>query len=363
MIEPPKIMVMAGGTGGHIFPGIAVAENLQKKGWMVYWLGSKNGMEESLIKKFGFNLSLMQISGVRGKGVVKKIVAPFKLILSIYHAIRIIKKINPDLVLGMGGFVSGPGGVAAWLLNRPLVIHEQNAVAGYTNRILAHISTQTTSAFDGVFADKFKTVKVGNPIRSMFTELAQPSVRFSDRTGAIRILIIGGSRGAKILNDTLPKVLSKLNGTVEIIHQTGVNNSQLVKQNYHLQNTNNHKIQVKDFIDNMGEVLSWADVAICRSGALTISELMTIGLGAILIPYPLAVDDHQTENAKIMVVKKSAVIIHQKDFSEVVLATRLNNFSREKAQEWAKNAIDITQKNATENLSELCKQQLRMQKI
>jgi len=356
MDSTQKILIMAGGTGGHIFPGLAVAENLQKSGWDVHWLGSENGMEKELVSKHHIRMSLIKISGVRGKGVVTKLIAPFKLILAILEALAIIRKIRPNVVLGMGGFASGPGGVAAWILRKPLVIHEQNAIAGYTNRLLSKLAAVTACAFDGAFSQNVVAKKVGNPIRESFYQTPNVESRFNQRSGPLRVLIIGGSRGAKKLNDILPLTLEHLIQPIHIIHQTGKSNEAIVLESYRVKKLEKHQVEVRAFIDDMAQCLSWADVAICRAGALTVSELMTIGLGAIFVPYTYAVDDHQTKNAQIMQNKLAAFLVPETEFSAESLGKILNQLDRNKLMQMAVNAIDEEQKQATQNVAHICQQ-------
>ncbi len=358
MTASPLLLVMAGGTGGHIFPGLAVANYLKNKGWNIHWLGSVNGMEESLVEQQNINITLLPVSGVRGKGLLKKILSPFIVLRSVWQARKYLKNISPDVVLGMGGFASGPGGVAAKLLNKPLLIHEQNAVAGYTNKLLATIATKVLAAFPGAFSEDQKALVVGNPIRKELCELESPQIRFEQRTDALRVLVIGGSRGALILNKTLPQAIAKLEKPIELKLQCGAGNKVQVESLFKQQMSFSHRIEVEDFITDMAAAFSWADIVICRAGALTVSELMAVGLGALFVPYPFAVDDHQTANANFLTRKKAADIIQQKDFDAESCASWIQSMTRSQAKQMACNAYDKKIHQATARISNQCEKLL-----
>ncbi len=356
MNKAPTLMVMAGGTGGHIFPGLAVAQKLQQKGWNIHWLGSENGMEVDLIPKYNIPMTLLSVSGIRGKGIVRKLFSPLIICAAIIQARKVIKNVQPNVVMGMGGFASGPGGVAAWLSRLPLVIHEQNAVAGYTNRLLSKIATVVASAFEGAFKKTEKVKIVGNPVREMICSLDKPQNRLNERAGALRILVVGGSRGAQILNETVPKALAYIDKTMHIRHQTGRGNELHVEKLYIQAQSCGHQVTVSDFIEDMSQAFSWADLVICRAGALTVSELMTVGLGALFVPYPHAVDDHQTFNALIMKNKGAAEIIQQSDLTAEGMADWLKQLNHKKITNMAMNALDENQRNATNTMVQLCEQ-------
>jgi UDP-N-acetylglucosamine--N-acetylmuramyl-(pentapeptide) pyrophosphoryl-undecaprenol N-acetylglucosamine transferase len=344
---------MAGGTGGHIFPGLAVANYLRNKGWDIHWLGSEQGMEISLVKAENIDITLLPVSGVRGKGILQKLFSPIIILRSIWQAKNCLQKISPDVVLGMGGFASGPGGVAARILSKPLVIHEQNAIAGYTNRMLSTIATKVLAAFPNAFADDHKVEVVGNPIRKELCQLEPPETRFEHRDEALRVLVVGGSRGAYILNKVLPEAIQKVPRAIAIKHQCGAGNKAAVEHLY-TQNPSTHLIQVFDFIDDMADAFSWADIVVCRAGALTVSELMAVGLGALFVPYPFAVDDHQTANAQFMVNRKAAKIIQQQDFNAESCSQWLQNLSREQALKMAISAVDKNSHQVTARISNIC---------
>ncbi len=357
MNTTPLLLVMAGGTGGHIFPGLAVANYLKNKGWNIHWLGSENGMEKKIIEAEGIGITLLPVSGVRGKGIFKKLLSPFVILRSIWRARICLKNIAPDVVLGMGGFASGPGGVAAKLLNTPLVIHEQNAIAGYTNKLLAQIASKVLAAFPNAFSEQQQVMVVGNPIRKNLCQLQPPKQRLNERQGGLRILVIGGSRGALVLNQVLPKAVAKLESPIELMIQCGSENKAAVEQLFEQNLTQSrvqHKLDVFEFIDDMAAAYGWADCVICRAGALTVSELMAVGLGALFIPFPFAVDDHQTANAQFMVERGAAKIIPQHNFSADSCSEWIATMSRDKAQQMAIAAYDKNSRQVTATISNIC---------
>ncbi|HFB65322.1 MAG TPA: undecaprenyldiphospho-muramoylpentapeptide beta-N-acetylglucosaminyltransferase [Aeromonadales bacterium] len=359
-LKRPALLVMAGGTGGHIFPGIAVAKALAAKGWSIHWLGSRNSMEEQIVPRQNIALTTLQVSGIRGSGFKRKLLAPFTIVKAIFEARKCIKQIAPDLVIGMGGFASGPGGIAAWISGVPLIIHEQNAIAGYTNRILAKVSTRIACAFPDVFAKKYagKITRTGNPVREEICQLPPPSIRLENRSGLIRLLIVGGSRGAQILNEVIPETIAQCKNSFSIRHQCGRGNLKLVDNRYQQAKDKGHQLQVSEFIENMAEALNWADLIICRSGALTISEIMCVGLGSVLVPYPYAVDDHQSANGLFLKQKKAALMIKQQDLNAGKLASWLDQLTHKLATEMAIHSYDEQAKLATEKLASLCESTL-----
>lgn len=302
-----KLLVMAGGTGGHVFPAVAVANVLQQQGWQVEWLGTKDRMEAQLVPKHGIAIHFIEISGLRGKGIKALLAAPFKILRAILQARKIIKTYQPDAVLGMGGYVSGPGGVAAKLVGVPIILHEQNAVAGLTNKWLAKIATRVLQAFPTAFAD---AEVVGNPVRADLFALPTPQQRFSQREGALRILVVGGSQGARVLNLLMPKVAAQLTKDVVIRHQAGKGNSEAIKALY----PQNINVNVSDFIDDMAAAYAWADVVICRSGALTVCEIAAAGVPAIFVPFQHK-DQQQYLNARYLADAGAAEIIQQAELT------------------------------------------------
>ena len=322
-----NILIMAGGTGGHVYPALAVADSLKEKGFNLFWLGTDKGLESHLVPGRGYPLLKINVTGIRGKGVVRLILTPFMLIIALLQAISIMMKIKPAVVLGMGGFASGPGGIAAWLMRIPLLIHEQNAIAGLTNRLLAPFAVSVMSAFPGVFNPSDKLTVTGNPVRDDIINITEPGKRFSERGKEyFRILVVGGSLGALRLNQVLPEAFSTLdNCQIEVKHQCGEKHLAVTKKIYAELNV---KAEVLPFIEDMASTYAWADIVICRAGALTIAELAACGVGSILIPFPYAVDDHQTENAKYLSTKGAAILLQEAHLSVEKIKDRVYNSSR-----------------------------------
>jgi UDP-N-acetylglucosamine--N-acetylmuramyl-(pentapeptide) pyrophosphoryl-undecaprenol N-acetylglucosamine transferase len=303
-----RLLIMAGGTGGHIYPALAVAELWRQQGGEVVWLGTPDSMESRIVPQAGVALEQISISGLRGKGKGALLRAPLQLLRALWQSLRIIHRLRPDVVLGMGGFASGPGGVAAWLLRRPLVVHEQNAIAGLTNRLLARLATRVLEAFPGTFPRSAKVEAVGNPIRAAL----QPS----PATGVhqpLRLLVLGGSLGAKRINALVPEMLSLLKQPLAVWHQTGVRNLQESKALYaqHGVTVDGATVRVVPYIEEMDRAYGWADLVLCRAGAMTVSELALVGRGAILVPFPFAVDDHQSANGRFLQQAGAAQLIQQ----------------------------------------------------
>ena len=321
-MNAPRLLIAAGGTGGHIFPALAVAEVLRARGWQIAWLGSRGGLEEQLVPPREIPLHLLAISGLRGKGIKALLLAPFRMVGALLAARRVLQQTRADVVLGMGGFASGPGGLMARISGRPLVIHEQNAIAGLTNRWLAKVATVVLQAFPNAFADA-AIRSVGNPVRADLLKLAPAAERFADRSGALRILVVGGSRGAAALNEQVPAAVAQLNAEVEVWHQTGRQQQTVTQARY----GDRRGVRVSEFIDDMAAAYSWADVVICRAGALTVSEVAAVGVPAIFVPYPHAVDDHQTANARYLSERGAAWLLPQTELTPAVLAARLNELA------------------------------------
>jgi len=313
-----RLLVMAGGTGGHVFPGLAVAKMLLDNKWQVQWLGCATRMEATLVPKHDIKIHFIDVEGVRGNGVLRLLKAPFKLVRSVWQARQVIKQIKPDVILGMGGFASGPGGIAAKLCGVPLVLHEQNAVAGMTNRYLAKIATKVMVAFDTALTDH-QPVVVGNPVRQDILDIGQ---RDFTAKNEFNVLVVGGSLGARALNQVLPGTHALLEPhTVNIRHQVGKDNSDAVKLAYGEQ----ANVEVLDFIEDMAAAYQWADMVVCRAGALTVSEIAVLGLPAIFVPLPYAVDDHQTKNAAVLANVGAAVIMPQASMTEQSLAANIKH--------------------------------------
>jgi len=348
-----RILIMAGGTGGHVFPALAVAKYLCQQGWQVRWLGTAERMEARLVPQHGFDIDFIDIKGVRGNGLLRKLAAPFKVIRSIMQARAVIKDFKPDVVLGMGGFASGPGGVAARLSGIPLVLHEQNAIPGMTNKILARIASQVLCAFEDTF-DKAEAEVVGNPIREELIALGDSHVE-PVTDDSLKVLVVGGSLGAKVFNDLMPSVTAAVSKahSITVWHQVGKGNLQGVKAEYqHL--GQDGSVNVAEFIDDMEAAYRWADVVLCRSGALTVSEVAAVGLPSLLVPYPHAVDDHQTKNAQVLVQAGGAFLLPQTilDANKLIgklqiLASDRNELSQMGLRAKSAAVLDATQKVAS----------------
>jgi UDP-N-acetylglucosamine--N-acetylmuramyl-(pentapeptide) pyrophosphoryl-undecaprenol N-acetylglucosamine transferase len=308
------ILLMAGGTGGHVFPALAIAEELRNQGHSVCWLGTRQGLEARVVPAKGIEIHYISISGLRGKGMLSLLAAPFKITVAIWQSVKVLRAVRPAAVIGMGGFVTGPGGVATWLLRIPLLIHEQNAIVGLTNRWLARLAKVVMEAFPGTFPASYRAVHTGNPLRANI--MALPSQR--DIHQPVHILIMGGSLGAKVLNETVPPALQQVQGTIEVWHQTGQVHHEAMRHAYA---EAPFKVRVDAFIEDMAAAYAWADLVICRAGALTVSELAQAGVGSILVPYPYAVDDHQTRNAQFLADQGAAIWLPQPQLTVGKLAS------------------------------------------
>jgi len=314
-----KVMIIAGGTGGHVMPALAVARYLRQQGKVVHWLGTQAGIEARVVPLENFPISFIDIQGVRGKNILTLLLAPFKILRAIFQSWRVLAAVRPSAVLCMGGYVCGPAAIAAWLMRCPIVLHEQNAIAGWTNRVLANIASRVMVAFPQAFAKRKNVIETGNPVRHDILNILPPTERLSTRQSQARVLILGGSQGATKLNEVLPQALAllPLQKRPLIWHQTGKNNLDVTKKSYE-----EHGIiaQVSDFIQDMKEAYNWADIVICRSGALTIAEICAVGLPSILIPFPYAVDDHQTYNAKYLSDQGAAYLLNQSALTPLILS-------------------------------------------
>lgn len=349
-----KILIMAGGTGGHVFPGLAVAEHLRMLGFEVDWLGSRQGMEVELVTRAGIPFHSLPVSGLRGRGLKPWLLLPWNLGRSLWAALAILQRLKPAAVVGFGGFAAGPGGLMAAALGYPLIIHEQNSIAGLTNRYLARLADQVLQAFPDTFAPSVQAQTVGNPVRDDICTLPLPDIRFANRNGCLRILILGGSLGALALNQEVPKAVAETGrvGEFEVWHQAGKKNLATAQDAY--QHAGITQAKVVPFIEDMAAAYAWADLVICRAGALTISELSAAGIGAILIPYPHAVDDHQTHNASYLVEAGAAYLLPQDTLNAHNLAVMLNRFSSEQALSMAKAAHKLARPNATAQVALAC---------
>ncbi len=343
-------MMMAAGTGGHVFPALAVAKELQQQGSEVSWLATPAGMENRLLKNHDIPVYQIDIQGVRGNGVLRKLAAPFKILKATLSAMRYMKQLNVDAVAGFGGYVAGPGGLAARILGIPVIIHEQNAIAGFTNTQLSRVAKTVCQAFPGAFPDGPKIKTTGNPVRKEITEILNPSWRYQEREKSgqpLKVLIVGGSLGAQALNERVPAALKQLQVPVSVFHQCGQNQAETTLARY-ADAPVSLSVEVQPFIDDMAKAYSEADLIICRAGALTVTEIATAGVAAIFVPLPSAVDDHQTANAKFLADTGAAKISPQADLTSESLAALLTPLmNRQLLSEMAAKARQKAQPDAT----------------
>ena len=352
-----RVLIMAGGTGGHVFPGLATARYFQDRGVEVHWLGTSKGLESRVIPEAGIPLHLIEISGLRGKGVTSLLKAPWLIYKAVMQSVRILREIKPDVVIGMGGFASGPGGIASYLTRCPLVIHEQNAKAGLTNKVLSRVARRVLQGFPGAFPDAKKVMTVGNPVRREIEAVPEPAVRIPPARQPFRLLVLGGSLGAKALNDMVPQALAVLSPEVcpDVWHQTGDKNYADTKTLYESMGVSANLVP---FVKDMAEAYAWADMVLCRAGALTVAELCAVGLGAVFVPFPYAVDDHQTANADFMVRHDAALCVQQKELTAGRLAEIVGEFalSPSKRQNMAEAAYRLRHIHVTEKIFEICEE-------
>ncbi|MCH8303116.1 MAG: undecaprenyldiphospho-muramoylpentapeptide beta-N-acetylglucosaminyltransferase [Proteobacteria bacterium] len=349
------ILVLAGGTGGHVYPALAVAQALRQQSREIVWLGTHAGLESRVVPAAGIEMEWISVKGLRRKGAISIVLAPLQLLLALMQSLRVILKHKPAAVLGMGGFVSGPGGLAAWLLRRPLVIHEQNAVAGLTNRLLARLARVVLQAFPGSFSSNVKTETVGNPVRADIAALEDPAMRYAGREGPLRLLVLGGSQGALALNKVVPAALALLSDELRPIvrHQAGERTIAEAQAAY---DAHNIDVELQPFIEDMAEAYAWADLVVCRAGALTVAELSAAGLPAIFVPFPSAVDDHQTANARPMTDAGAAALMPEKDLSDETLAGLLKHWlaSRDALLQRALKSRALAHPDALRRITNYC---------
>jgi UDP-N-acetylglucosamine--N-acetylmuramyl-(pentapeptide) pyrophosphoryl-undecaprenol N-acetylglucosamine transferase len=348
--------IMAGGTGGHVFPALATARVLRRRGFDVVWLGTQRGIEARLVPAEGIPVEWLSVGGLRGKSAATLLAAPFRLLRAILQALDALRRHRPAVVLGAGGFASGPGGIAAWLLRRPLVVHEQNAIAGLTNRVLARLADRVLEGFPGSFGPRVRAERVGNPVRPEIAAVAAPEQRYAGREGRARLLVFGGSQGSARLNAVVPAAIAELPGALrpDVLHQTG--NAGLAETTAAYRNRG-LDADVRAFVDDMAGAYGWADLAVCRSGALTIAELAAAGVPAILVPFPAAVDDHQTRNASYAVDAGAAVLMPEATLTPVSLAARLRELleaGRPRLLAMAQAARRTAITDADERLADAC---------
>ncbi len=367
--QQPTLMIVAGGTGGHVFPGLAVARQMQARGWRVVWLGNRSGMEATLVPKHNIAMEFIQFGGVRGKGWLTKLKLPFNLLRAGWQSFLALARIRPDVILGMGGYLTVPAGMAAMLRGCPLVLHEQNSIAGLANRVISTIARQTLVAFPDAMPEAIYT---GNPIRQEFAALPPPQERYAQRQGPLRLLVVGGSLGAAALNEVVPQALAMLPKAQRphVKHQAGAKHLKQLQAHYQAaglcvvdqeedevagQATNDDaQIALVPFIDDMARAYAQADLVISRAGAMSVSEIAAAGVAAVLVPFPHAVDDHQTTNAAFLVKHGAAIIIQQVDLSAEKLANWLQQQTRQSLLEMAQRARAQALPDAAERVAEIC---------
>ena len=343
------LLIMAGGTGGHIFPALAVADCLRAAGWRVLWLGNPEGMEARLAPQHGYELVPVRFSALRGKGLLRKLLLPVNLLRGFWQAWQALRQVRPNVVLGMGGYITFPGGMMAALTGIPLVLHEQNSVPGLANRVLAAVADRIVTGFPEALR---KGEWLGNPVRQEIAALPAPAERFRDRSGTLRLLVIGGSLGAQALNEIIPQAMGLLaaDELPQIVHQAGEKHIEQLQTNYAAVGVPAHCVA---FIDDMAGAYGWADLVICRAGALTVAELAAAGVPAILVPYPHAVDDHQTANARFLVKVGGAFLCPQGELTPESVAL-IRNYSRGQLLEMAEKARALAKPDATAAVAQLC---------
>lgn len=345
------VMIMAGGTGGHIFPGLAVAHELKARGWDVVWLGAVGRMETTLVPAQGIQLEAVNIAGMRGNGLKRWLSLPFMMVRALLQTSSVILRYRPDIAVGFGGYTGFPGGLMSKFFWKPLVIHEQNSVAGLTNKLLSHLANRTLYAFPGVFADK--SGLVGNPVRGEIAAVTAPLDRFAGRSGPLRILVVGGSLGAKVLNEQLPQALARIPEAVRpvVVHQAGSKQIDELKRHY----ANAGVVaDCRAFIDDMAAEYAAADLVICRAGALTVAELAAVGAASILVPYPHAVDDHQTGNARYLADAGAARLHQQKELTVDSWVELLGHITREECLSMACRARELAITDAAKRVADIC---------
>lgn len=349
------IMIMAGGTGGHIFPALSVADYLRDRGWNVIWLGARAGMEANIVPQRGYAMAWIRFSGLRGKGLIRAALLPLNLLIAFVQSARAIFAHRPDVVLGMGGYVAFPGGMMASLLNRPLAIHEQNSVAGLTNKVLAGVADRVMTGFPDALKRSSWT---GNPVRAEIAAVPEPQARYALRTGPLKVLVIGGSLGAQALNEAVPQALALLPAASrpEVTHQAGAGHIEALKANYAKAGV---AADARAFIDDMAAAYAASDLVICRAGASTIAELAAAGIAAVLVPFPHAVDDHQTVNARFLSDRGAAVLIPQKELTPERLAQLLSTLDRVRLVAMAQAARAVGKPDATKAVAEACMEMAR----
>jgi UDP-N-acetylglucosamine--N-acetylmuramyl-(pentapeptide) pyrophosphoryl-undecaprenol N-acetylglucosamine transferase len=353
-ITAGTLMVMAGGTGGHVFPGLAVAHWMQARGWRVVWLGNASGMEATLVPKHGIPMEYVRFGGVRGKGIQTKLMLPVNLLRACTQSFKVLRRVKPDVVLGMGGYITFPAGLMSKLAGCPLVLHEQNSIAGLANKVLAHIAKRVLVAFPNALPNAEWT---GNPIRAELAQALPPKERYAARSSRLNVLVVGGSLGAAALNQTVPKALALLDPAVRprVVHQAGAKHIDALKANYAAAGFQpGDDLQLVPFIDDMASAYANADLVICRSGAMTVSEIAAVGVAALFVPFPFAVDDHQTTNAAFLAKQGAAHVIQQRELSADKLAGWLREQTRDSLADMAEKARALAKPDAAERVARAC---------
>ena len=346
----PVIVIMAGGTGGHVFPALAVARWLADNGYRIIWIGNRNGMESELVPRHGYEMQWVSFSGLRGKGLVTKLMLPFNLLVAFAQSIAILNRVKPKAVAGFGGYISFPAGMMAVLLGRALLLHEQNAIAGMANKVLAKVADKVMTAFPDTLPGAQWT---GNPVRKEITQLSQPAQRYGFRSGVLRVLVVGGSLGAQALNQAVPRALALIPADQRplVTHQSGAKNLEALRGEYQQAGVTADAVP---FIEDMAAAFATADLVICRAGAMTVAEVACAGVAALFVPFPFAVDDHQTANARFLADAGAALLVQQRELSAESLAATLRSLTREKCLELAVKARTLAKPDATEVVAQAC---------
>ncbi|CAN7635369.1 undecaprenyldiphospho-muramoylpentapeptide beta-N-acetylglucosaminyltransferase [Acidovorax sp. LjRoot118] len=351
-MAPKTALIMAGGTGGHIFPGLAVAEELRARGWRVHWLGAPGSMESRIVPAQGFALETIDFSGVRGKGLVTLALLPLRLLRAFWQALQVVRRVKPDVVVGLGGYITFPGGMMAVLCGKPLVLHEQNSVAGMANKVLAGVADRVFTAFPNVFK---KGRWVGNPLRAPFTRQGEPAERFAGRSGPLRLLVVGGSLGARALNEIVPQALALIpaENRPVVTHQSGATQIDALRAHYAAAGV---EAELTPFIDDTASAFAQADIIVCRAGASTVTEIAAVGAAALFVPFPSAVDDHQTTNARFLVANEGGWLVPQRELTAQGLAAVLRNTERPELLHRATEAKKMQKTNATHEVVTACEE-------
>jgi UDP-N-acetylglucosamine--N-acetylmuramyl-(pentapeptide) pyrophosphoryl-undecaprenol N-acetylglucosamine transferase len=343
-------MIMAGGTGGHLFPALAVAEHLRERGWRIVWLGAPGGMEATLVPRHGYEIAWVRFAGLRGKGLLAKLLLPLNLLVAFWQSLRALRAHRPDVVLGMGGYIAFPGGMMAALLGRPLAIHEQNAIAGLANRVLAGVADRVLVAFPGALR---RAAVVGNPVRATIAAVPPPQARFAGRSGPLRLLVVGGSLGAAALNEIVPKAIALLPGSERpvVTHQSGARHLEALRANYAAAGVAATAVA---FIEDMAAAYAAADLVVCRAGATTVAELAAAGVASLLVPFPFAVDDHQTANARYLADAGAGLLVPQRELTPQRLAELLGGLDRTRLAAMAERARALGRPDAAAAVARVC---------